>query len=168
MDTVVARIGKAHGLRGEVTVQIHTDDPENRLTPGEVFTIEGLADIAELTLATVRVHNGTWLLGFEGHSDRNAAETLRGGRLVLPAGEDDGEGWYENELIGLNVFSASGEQIGQVAGLELGAAQDRLAVRLDDGRTGSVPLVEALIPVIDLEQKRVVVDAPDGLFDLNG
>ncbi|GAB76566.1 16S rRNA processing protein RimM [Austwickia chelonae] len=168
MDTVVARIGKAHGLRGEVTVQIHTDDPENRFSPGAVFVVEGLPDTEELVLSTARVHNGIWLLGFEGHPDRTAAEALRGGRLVLPAEESDGEGWYESELIGLSVFSLSGERLGQVTGLSIGAAQDRLSVRLDDGRTGSVPFVEALVPIVDLANERVVIDAPDGLFDLDG
>jgi 16S rRNA processing protein RimM len=189
VDTVVARIGKPHGLRGEVTVQLHTDNPQGRLVPGARFGCEGLSGppgaIAptELTIETVRVHNGVWLLAFEGYADRTAAEALRGGRLVLAAqdrgadgGPDDGgagadggedeDGWYESELLGLAVYDVAGERVGEVTGLDVGIGQDRLAVRLTDGRSGLVPLVEALVPVLDPAAGRVVIDAPDGLFDL--
>lgn len=174
METVVARIGKAHGLRGEVTVRLHTDDPESRLVPGATFSCEGFSAPAgtrvpdELTLASVRVHNGIWLLGFEGHADRTAAEALRGGRLLMEIEEEEGEGWYESELVGLAVFDPDGCRIGEVTGLEVGQAQDRLAVRLSDGRSGLVPFVEALVPVVDIEAGKVVADLPDGLFDLGG
>lgn len=168
MDSVVARIGKAHGLRGEVTVQLHTDDPHDRLVPGRVFAVEGLPGVAQLTLAGARVHNGVWLLLFEGHGDRSAAEALRGGRLMIEAQEDDSDGWYESQLVGLVVFDASGAEIGRVDGLQVGAAQDRLRVRCNDGRVGEVPFVEALVPVVDVEAGRVVIDAPEGLFDLDG
>lgn len=174
MDTVVARIGKAHGLRGEVTVQLHTDNPQARLVPGAHLRCEGLSgptgSIApdELTIETVRVHNGTWLLGFEGYADRAAAEALRGGWLVRVQEEDDTDGWYEADLVGLAVHDTSGAVIGEVTGLEVGAAQDRLAVRLNDGRTGLVPFVEALVPEVDVPGGRVVLDPPEGLFDLEG
>lgn len=179
MDTVVARIGKAHGLRGEVTMQLHTDNPAERLMPGATFGVEGLTVSAgaqdlpgliaptELTIETVRVHNGVWLLAFTGYADRTAAEALRGGRLVMAAAEDETDGWYESELVGLAVQDRSGAPIGEVTGLEVGAAQDRLVVRLADGRTGLVPFVEALVPVVDVPGGRVVIDVPDGLFDLD-
>lgn len=173
MDTVVARIGRAHGLRGEVTVRLHTDNPQGRLQPGARFGCEGLSgppgSIApdELTIETVRVHNGTWLLSFEGYADRTAAEALRGGRLIGSTEDDDSDGWYEAELVGLAVHDPSGARIGEVTALEVGAAQDRLGVRLTDGRTGLVPFVEALVPVVDVGAGHVVVDAPEGLFDLD-
>lgn len=178
VEAVVARIGKAHGLRGEVTVQLHTDAPELRLVPGATFACEGLSgppgSIApdELTIQTVRVHNGVWLLAFAGYADRTAAEALRGGRLVVPAeaaregGDADEDGWYEAELVGLAVYDDGGARIGEVTGLDVGAAQDRLRVRLTDGRSGLVPFVEALVPVVDVAAGRVVIDAPTGLFDL--
>ena len=71
---VVARVGKPHGLRGEVTVQAHTDDPQGRFVPGAVFATEPPGR-GPLTLRTVRVHQGTYLLAFEGHPDRTAAES---------------------------------------------------------------------------------------------
>ena len=89
---VVARIGKPHALRGEVTVQLHTDDPESRLLPGTVFDTRaqpGSGVPRQLTLATTRVHRGIWLLGFEEIPDRTGAESLRGTRLVLAADQPD-------------------------------------------------------------------------------
>ena len=83
---VVARIGKPHALRGEVTVQLHTDEPEVRLVPGAVLTTRaqpGSGVPRQLTIATTRVHRGIWLIGFEGIPDRTGAESLRGTRLVL-------------------------------------------------------------------------------------
>ncbi|MBW3084518.1 Ribosome maturation factor RimM [Austwickia sp. TVS 96-490-7B] len=171
-DTVVARIGKAHGLRGEVTVRLHTDHPEERFRPGAVFTWDGAdapaapAGLDQLTVASARVHNGIWLLSFEGCADRSAAEALRGGRLRFAVEEDNTDGWYEAELVGLQVKDVSGEVIGEVMGLDMGAAQDRLDVRLTDGRRGLVPFVEALVPVVDVPAGHVVIDAPEGLFDL--
>ncbi len=174
-STVVARIGKPHGLRGEVTVQLHTDEPARRLAVGEVLATEaapGSGVPRELTVRSTRVHRGIWLVAFEGVPDRTGAEGLRGTRLVIDAddpdaAEDDEEDTFtEDELVGLRVLGPSGAVLGEVAGLELGAAQDRLRVRLDDGREGLVPFVAALVPEVDVEGGHVVVDAPAGLFDL--
>lgn len=170
---VVARIGKPHGLRGEVTVRLHTDEPERRLAPGAVLATEaepGSGVPRELTVRSTRVHRGIWLVAFEEVPDRTGAEGLRGTRLVLEADEiapaEDDDVFTEDELLGLAVHDASGERIGEVAGLEVGAAQDRLVVRLTDGREGLVPFVAALVPSVDVAGGRVVVDAPPGLFDL--
>ncbi len=172
---LVARIGKPHGLRGEVTVQVHTDDPEGRFVPGMTFATEaqpGSGVPRELTLASVRVHRGIWLLGFEQIPDRTGAEGLRGTRLLTEEGEVpeevDDEGWYEEELAGLRVVDPSGARLGEVAGLDLGASQDRLIVRLPDGSEALVPFVEALVPTVDLAAGVVVLDAPPGLLDLAG
>lgn len=171
---VVARIGKPHALRGEVTVQLHTDDPESRLVPGTVFDTRaepGSGVPRRLTLATTRVHRGIWLLGFEGVQDRTGAESLRGTRLVLAAeafeDEDDDEGWYEADLVGLTARTPDGEVVGEVVALELGAAQDRLVLRRPDGTRALVPFVEAIVPEVDPEAGRLVVDAPPGLLDLD-
>lgn len=171
---VVARIGKPHALRGEVTVQLHTDDPETRFVAGVVFETVAEAGTGvprQLTLATTRVHQGTWLLGFEGIPDRTGAESLRGTRLVLPELADDGEAgddeWYERDLVGLSAVAPDGTRVGEVIALELGAAQDRLVIRRPDGADARVPFVEAIVPEVDLESGRVVVDAPPGLLDLD-
>lgn len=173
---LVARIGKPHGLRGEVTVQTHTDDPLARYVQGAVFATQaqpGTGVPRQLTLATARKHREIWLLGFEEIPDRTGAESLRGTQLMLDQDEfegddtDDGEGWYEHDLVGLAVHDPSGEMLGEVTGLVIGAVQDLLEVRLTDRREVLVPFVEAIVTEVDTEAGRVVVDAPAGLFDLD-
>ncbi|MCH8612904.1 ribosome maturation factor RimM [Arsenicicoccus dermatophilus] len=176
MDVVVARIGKAHGLRGEVTVESRTDDPRSRFVPGVRFATEarpGSGVPRELTLRSARLHNGVWLLAFEEIPDRTGAESLRGTLLVLstdaiaPADDEDGEdGYYESDLVGLRVEDPQGQVVGEVVGLDTRAVQDLLEVRLSDGREALVPFVEAIVPVVDVPGGRIVMDAPAGLFDL--
>ncbi len=176
MDVVVARIGKAHALRGEVTVELRTDEPQARLAPGTRLTTEarrGSGVPRELTVRTVRVHNGTWLLAFEEIPDRTGAESLRNTLLTLDvadgtvgASEHDDEGWYEEELVGLEVRDTAGVVLGTVAALELGTTQDRLVVDLADGGRTLVPFVEEIVPTVDPEAGHVVLDAPPGLLEL--
>lgn len=169
---VLARIGKPHGLHGEVTVQLHTDEPERRFAVGAVLDTEarpGSGVPRQLTIRSTRVHRGIWLLAFEEVPDRTGAEGLRDARLVLDAAEADSDGsddeaYYEEDLVGLEVRDRDGAVIGVVTGLELGAAQDRLVVELSDGVTAYVPFVAAIVPTVASDH--VVVDPPAGLFDL--
>ena len=173
-STVIARIGKPHGLLGEVTVQLHTDEPERRLTVGTVIDTEATSGTGvprALTVRSTRVHNGVWLVGFDEIPDRTGAESLRGTRLVVDAADvhpaaDEDDVFTEEQLRGLAVVDPAGTVLGEVGGLELGAAQDRLVILLPDGREAQVPFVAALVPEVDLEAGRVVVDAPPGLLDL--
>ncbi|WP_131105195.1 ribosome maturation factor RimM [Ornithinimicrobium sufpigmenti] len=164
---VVARVGKPHGLRGEVTVQVHTDEPERRFVTGAVFATEP-EGAGPLELATVRVHQGTYLLGFVGHTDRNAAEALRGTRLLAPDADepDDEDAWREEDLLGMGVVLTDGSTVGEVAALHLREVQDLLEVRTPDGRDLLVPFVEELVPEIDEDARRVVLDPPPGLLEL--
>ena len=171
---VVARIGKPHGLHGEVTVQLHTDEPERRLAVGAVLDTEaapGTGVPRALTVRSTRVHNGVWLVAFEEVPDRTGAESLRGTRLVvdgeaaLPP-QDDEDVWTEDQLRGLALVDREGIVLGEVSALELGAAQDRLVVRLPDGREARVPFVAALVPEVDLQGGRLVAELPPGLLDL--
>lgn len=172
VSVLVARIGKPHSLHGEVTVQTHTDDPEGRYVEGAVFStqaVPGSGVPKELTLRSARLHKGIWLLGFAEIPDRTGAESLRGTKLFAEVSdlvETDDEGWYEDELVGLRVFDPSGAALGEVVGLDVGAAQDRLVIRLADGVEAQVPFVEAIVPRVDIEAGVVVVDAPAGLFDI--
>jgi 16S rRNA processing protein RimM len=168
---VVARIGKPHGLRGEVTVQLHTDDPEGRFATGAVLETEarpGSGVPRQLTIRSTRVHNGIWLLAFEEIPDRTGAESLRGTRLLLDEEvavvADDEEAWTEDELVGREARDPHGVVLGRITGLEVGSAQDRLRLELTDGVTAWVPFVEAIVPSV--EPDHVVIDAPPGLFDL--
>jgi 16S rRNA processing protein RimM len=172
---VVARVGKAHSLRGEVTVQLHTDDPQGRFVPGARFRTEaepGSGVPRELTLRSARLHNGTWLLAFEGIPDRTGAEGLRGTRLLVEASEaaapdEDEDAWYEEELVGLRAVDRAGVELGTVSGLEHGPSQDLLVLRLPGGGSAWVPFVEAIVPEVDVPGGRVVLDPPEGLLDLN-
>ncbi|MEO6020530.1 MAG: ribosome maturation factor RimM [Knoellia sp.] len=173
---LIARIGKPHGLRGEVTVQTHTDDPEARYVPGTVFDTEaqpGTGVPRTLTVSTARLHRQIWLLGFEEIPDRTGAESLRGTQLFLDADavdeveSDEDDGWYEHDLVGLAVHDPAGAVLGEVTGLVIGAVQDLLEVRLTNRREVLVPFVEAIVTQVDIEAGHVVVDAPDGLFDLD-
>lgn len=164
---VVARIGKAHGLKGEVTVQAHTDAPEERFVPGTEFVTE--PDRGTLVLRSARLHQQTYLLGFEGHLDRTAAESLRNTKLLLDEddaiGEDD-DGWYEQDLIGLTVVLTDGSVVGEVSALHTRDVQDLLEVRRADGSEVLIPFVEEIVPEVDEEAGRVVVDPPEGLLEL--
>ena len=171
--TVVARIGKPHGLNGEVTVQLHTTDPDARLAVGAVLDTEAASGTGvprALSVRSTRVHNGIWLVAFEEIPDRTGAESLRGTRLVVegpaPVADEEDDVWAEADLVGLRVVDPQGAVLGEVAGLVVGAAQDRLVVRLPDGRSAEVPFVEAIVPEVDVEGGRVVLDAPPGLLDL--
>jgi len=166
MQVVVARIGKAHGLRGEVTVQVLTDSTDERFVPGATFETEP-ASSGPLVLRTARDHNGVLLLGFENTQDRNGAESLRGIKLLdtVLEQDDDEDTWYERDLVGLKAVTLGGEEVGEVTALESRPTQDLLVLRLTDGREALVPFVTAIVPEVDIEGGRVVIDPPAGLLD---
>ena len=168
MQVVVARIGKAHGLRGEVTVQVLTDSSDDRFVPGAAFVTE--PELAgPLVVRTARDHNGVLLLSFEETDDRTGAEELRGIKLLADPLDDDGDEdtWYERDLVGLKAVTVGGDEVGEVIALRTGGAQDLLVIRLTDGREALVPFVTAIVPDVDIEGGRVVLDPPTGLFDLD-
>ncbi|MGC5584032.1 ribosome maturation factor RimM [Ornithinimicrobium sp. W1679] len=166
-ELVAARIGRPHGLRGEVTVQVHTDEPERRFVPGAEFTTDP-PGAGPLRLRSVRIHQGTYLLGFEGHPDRTAAESLRGTRLLVDDLDDDAgneDSWREEDLVGLAAVLTDGTAVGTVTALHLRPVQDLLEVDTGRGRV-LVPFVEELVPEVDEEAGRVVLDPPPGLLEL--
>jgi 16S rRNA processing protein RimM len=151
----LGRVGRPHGVRGEVVVMLHTDRPE-RTTPGAVLH----AGDRTLVVASARPHQGRWLVRFEGITDRNSAEELRGATLVGEALDDPGEGriWV-HELVGEEVRDTDGTALGRVAAVEANPAHDLLV--LDDGTI--VPIVF----VVDRAPGVLIVDPPDGLLDVN-
>lgn len=168
MQVVVARIGKAHGLRGEVTVQVLTGAPDERFVPGATFATEPPAS-GPLVLRSARDNNGILLLGFEDTHDRSGAEALRGIKLLADVLEDDGDEdvWFERDLVGLRAVTVGGDEVGEVTALESRPAQDLLVLRLTDGREARVPFVTAIVPEVDIEGGRVVLDPPAGLLELD-
>lgn len=171
IEVVVGRIGKPHGIRGEVTLDVRTDEPERRFAPGTTLRAEAPAGAdrrpSTLTVARARWHQSTLLVTFEELADRNAAEAARGTVLHATIGADevpeDPDEYYDHQLVGLDVVDLDGTHLGTVKGLVHGAAQDLLSVRAADGRDALVPFVSALVPEVDLAGGRVVVADRPGL-----
>lgn len=169
MDLVVGRLGRPQGVRGEITVELRTDDPEARFAPGSVLRTEP-ASRGPLTVLESRPRSGGLVVAFEGVTDREGAEALRGTVLVvdtatLPPIEDEDE-WYDHQLVGLAVVDVEGTPVGTLTEVVHTAASDLLAVRAEDGREHLVPFVREMVPTVDVPGGRVVVDPPDGLLDL--
>ncbi|GHJ31696.1 ribosome maturation factor RimM [Streptomyces hygroscopicus subsp. hygroscopicus] len=168
MQLVVARIGRAHGIKGEVTVEVRTDEPERRLGPGAVLTTEP-ASAGPLTIESGRVHSGRLLLRFEGVGDRTAAEALRNTLLIAEVDPEelpeDPEEFYDHQLIDLDVVTTDGTQVGRVSEISHLPYQDLLVVRRPDGGEVMIPFVAEVVPEIDLEAQRAVIDPPPGLLD---
>lgn len=167
---VVGRVGRPHGIRGEVTVEVRTDEPERRLAVGAVLTTVPAA-AGPLTVTAARWHSGRLLLGFDGVGDRGAAEGLRGVLLeveVDPAEvPEDPEEYYDHQLVGLRVETVEGVHLGEVAEVVHLPGQDLLAVRRDGRRELLVPLVTAIVPDVDPDGGRIVIDPPPGLLELD-
>jgi 16S rRNA processing protein RimM len=168
MQLQVARIGKPHGIRGEVTVQVLTDAPGDRFVPGTEFVVEP-ASAGPLTVISARWNKDILLLGFEEIETRNEAETLRGAKLFIETeelDEDDDEGWYEHELVGLEARVGS-RVVGKVAALNTMPVQDLLVVTTPDVEEILIPFVEQIVPEVNIEEGFVLLTPPDGLFELN-
>lgn len=171
LEVVVGRIGKPHGLRGEVTVELRTDEPEKRYSPGAVLRVEAPqgSEFARRTLQVTssRWHQTTLLVRFDELDGREAAESARGVLLhaTISADDtpDDPDEFYDHQLIGLAAYDVDGAHLGEVTGLVHGGAQDLLAVRALDGRPTLVPFVAALVPEVDVAGGRVVIADRPGL-----
>ncbi|MFE7765688.1 ribosome maturation factor RimM [Streptomyces sp. NPDC057438] len=168
MQLVVARIGRAHGIKGEVTVEVRTDEPELRLGPGAVLLTDP-ASTGPLTIETGRVHSGRLLLRFEGVRDRNAAEALRNTLLIaevdpeeLPEEEDE---YYDHQLMDLDVVTRDGVEVGRITEISHLPSQDLFIVERPDGSEVMIPFVESIVTEIDLTEQRAVIDPPPGLID---
>ncbi len=162
---MVGRVGRPHGVRGEVSVDVRTDSPDERFAVGaQCAAGDGLA----LTVASVRPHGGRLLVRFDGVDDRTAAEALRGTLLTVdvhrlpPTGDPDE--FHDHELEGLLVVDPAGATLGTVREVLHGPGADLLALDTDAGEV-LVPFVRAIVPEVDVAGRRVVVDPPQGLFD---
>lgn len=168
MQLTVATVGRAHGLRGDVGVDVRTDTPQERFVEGAVLHTDP-ASAGPLTVTRVRRMSERWYLGFAEITDRTSAEQLRGVRLVVEVDSSDEEdAWYPYELTGLRVERVDGTVVGEVIGLEHLPAQDALLIRETDGTRTLVPFVRQIVPVVDVPGGRVVLDAPLGLLAADG
>lgn len=163
---VVGRIGRPHGVRGEVTIDVRTDEPETRFAAGTTVATDPVT-AGPLTIERARWHSGRLLVRFAGIGDRDAAEELRGTWLVVDPGDispsADPDDFHDQELIGLAVVTADGADVGQVSDV-LHHGQDLLVVRGAGGEK-LVPFVAALVPEVDVPGGRLVIDPPPGLLD---
>ncbi|WP_395658354.1 ribosome maturation factor RimM [Nocardioides sp.] len=171
IEVLVGRIGKPHGLRGDVTVDVRTDEPERRFAAGAVLRAEpprgSHSPLRTLTVSDSRRHQSVLLVRFAEVPDRAAAEAARGILLYadLPADAtpDDPDEYYDHQLIGLAAYDLDGTALGEVVSLVHGGAQDLLTVRTPAGRDALVPFVKALVPEVDLAAGRLVVADRPGL-----
>ncbi|GAA2717705.1 MULTISPECIES: ribosome maturation factor RimM [Streptomyces] len=168
MQLVVGRIGRAHGIKGEVTVEVRTDEPELRLGPGAVLMTDP-AGVGPLTVESGRVHSGRLLLRFTGVADRNAAEALRNTLLIAEVDPDetpeDPEEYYDHQLVDLDVVTVDGTHVGRISEISHLPSQDLFIVEREDGSEVMIPFVSEIVTEIDLDNQRAVVDPPRGLLD---
>lgn len=166
---VVGRIGKAQGLKGEVTVELRTDDPDQRFARGAVLLTEPAAR-GPLTVDRFRMQGQRMILGFAGIEDRTKAEGLRNTLLVAEVDPDemseDPDEFYDHQLVGLRVMTVDGRPVGIVREMIHLPAQDLFAVRRADGREVLIPFVAEFVPEVDLKSRTVRVDPPPGLLEL--
>jgi 16S rRNA processing protein RimM len=171
MRVIVGRIGRPHGVRGEVVVGVRTDEPDLRFAVGAVLGAGPAPDgdpPSALSVAAARWHSGQLLVAFAGVTDRTAAGELTGSWLTidssqLPATQDPDE-FRDHELIGLSVRTSAGQAVGVVTDV-LHYGQDLLVVRRPEGGESLVPFVKALVPEVDLAGGVLVIDPPPGLLD---
>jgi 16S rRNA processing protein RimM len=169
VQLVVGRIGRAHGIRGEVLVEVRTDDPDTRFAAGSVLVTDP-AEAGPLTVGRARWHSGRLVVAFDGYADRTAAERLRGIRLVIDSDDleplEDPDEFHDHQLVGLAVITTDDTPVGVVGEIVHGPAGELLAVRRPDGGEVLVPFYRDIVPTVDLPGRRVVVDPPEGLLDL--
>ena len=160
MRLLVGRIGRAHGILGEATIEVRTDEPDRRFAIGAVVQTD---THGELTITTGRVHNGILLLGFNGITDRNGIEKLRNTLLYADVDineeNDDEDEYHVMQLIGCQAVLESGEAYGEVTDVINLPGQDLLAIKTVQGEQ-LIPFVHQLVPTVDVKNKKVIVIPP--------
>ncbi|GGC60984.1 ribosome maturation factor RimM [Hoyosella rhizosphaerae] len=171
MDLVIGRVAKAHGVHGELVVEIRTDDPEARFAPGTTLRGQkGRNGVKEnFVVEAAREHSGRLLVRLQGIDDRDAADRIRGTLFLvnsddIPRSDDDE--YYDHELEGLDVRLGDGTTLGKLREVLHTAAGELLAVKTPDGREVLIPFVMEMVPEIDLDAGFVTVTPPDGLLEL--
>jgi 16S rRNA processing protein RimM len=161
MKLNVGRIGKAHGILGEATIEVRTDEAEDRFAIGAVLETDSHGD---LTVVSARVHNGILLLGFQGIEDRNSIEALRNELLYaevdIQAPGIDEDDYHVLQLVGCTAYLVDGDEFGTVTDVLNLPGQDVLAIKSADGEV-LIPFVRQLVPVVDIKAKRMTVIPPD-------
>lgn len=174
MELVVGRVVKAHGIRGELVVEVRTDSPEERFAPGTRLvgrTGRGRTSTdREVTVEAARNHSGRLLVRLDGIGDRDGAEAARGMMLIVDSDTlpdtDDPDEFHDHQLVGLKVLDTEGACLGEVTEVMHTPAGELLTIRLESGTDALVPFVTEMVPEVDLESGTCVIDPPEGLLDL--
>jgi 16S rRNA processing protein RimM len=168
VQVTVGRIGRPHGIRGDVVVGVRTDEPELRFARGSRLDTDP-ADVGPLTVAGSKWHSGELLVRFEGIGDRDAAAELRGTWLTVdsatiapPADPDE---FRDADLVGLSVRTLDGTPVGTVDDV-LHSGQDVLVIKSPDGRDIMIPFVKPLVPEVDVPGGYLAINPPEGLLNL--
>ncbi|WP_067669584.1 ribosome maturation factor RimM [Nocardia miyunensis] len=181
MELVVGRVAKSHGVRGELVVEVRTDEPDLRFAHGAVLKgrLPRATAVRDYTVESAREHSGRLLVRLQGIADRAEADALRGMVFLvdtddLPPSEDPEE-FYDHELEGLSVRLADGTVVGTVDEVLHSAAGELLSVRAaasfdgvdaaQPGREILIPFVTAIVPTVSVAEGLVVIDPPEGLLD---
>jgi 16S rRNA processing protein RimM len=167
---LVGRIARAHGIRGQVIVNPDTDFPEHRFKPGSRFFLKRADRVEPVEISTVRFHRDRPVIGFAGVDDMNAASALAGAELRVPVADLVAlpeRVFYRHDLVGCRVETRSGETIGVVQDVEGDLGGSRLVVHTAAGDEVLVPLADEICRTIDTGERRIVVELPEGLLDLN-
>jgi len=171
LELTVGRVVKAHGLTGELVVEIRTDDPDLRFAPGAVLCAKGSRHRERsYAVETVRAHGSRLLVRLAEVADRDAADALRGSVFVVDSADlppiDEPDTYYDHELEGLRVRTTAGRDIGIVAEVLHTPGGELLAVNRDQASELLVPFVSAIVTSVSLEDRIVEIDPPEGLLEL--
>ena len=157
----VGRIGRAHGILGEATIEVRTDLAEERFAIGAQLETDSHGI---LTVASARVHNGILLLGFIGISDRNSVEKLRDALLYSEVDIDEAgfeeDDYHVLQLVGCKAYLVDGDLLGEVTEVLNLPGQDVLSIKSESGEV-LIPFVHQLVPIVDIKGKRMTVIPPD-------
>ena len=171
MDLVVGRVVRAHGVTGEVVVEVRTDDPETRFAPGTTLRAKPSRGGPErdYVVESAREHSGRLLVRLDGVADRTGADSLRGTLFVVDSADlppiEEPDEFYDHQLEGLKVVTTTGTPVGSVAEVLHTAAGELLSVRTEDGEV-LVPFVSAIVTSVSLADQTIEIDPPEGLLEL--
>jgi 16S rRNA processing protein RimM len=172
MELVVGRVVKAHGITGELVVDVRTDDPQERFAPGNRLRLKPRAgEPRDVQVESARPHGARMLVRLGGILDRDTAEALRGNLFIVDSADlppiDDPDEFYDHQLEGLAVRTVGGETIGSVTEVLHTAGAELLSVRTTEGAEVLVPFVRAIVTSVSLVDGIIEIDPPDGLLDVD-
>ena len=171
MDLVVGRVVRAHGVTGELVVEVRTDDPDTRFAQGTTLRAKPSRGGPErdYVVDSAREHSGRLLVRLDGVADRTAADSMRGTLFLVDSADlppiEEPDEFYDHQLEGLQVMTTTGTPVGSVAEVLHTAAGELLSVRTEGGEV-LVPFVSAIVTAVSLTDQTIEIDPPEGLLEL--